>query len=104
MRSTQLARALPRAGHQTSRGKDEMLRLRSAPRCAVTLALLASAREVYAQSPAPAAPPPSPAAPASSVTTPPTLKLHGEATYPPEALKTRLEATVKLELDVDEAG
>jgi TonB family protein len=70
----------------------------------VTLALLASAREVYAQSPAPAAPPPSPAAPASSVTTPPTLKLHGEATYPPEALKTRLEATVKLELDVDEAG
>jgi TonB family protein len=38
------------------------------------------------------------------VTTPPTLRLHGEAVYPKEAAAQRLEATVGLTLLIDEAG
>ena len=71
--------------------------------CALSLALLASVRVSHAQPavvPADAGPPP----PAASVTTPPSLKVHGEASYPAEAAERRLEGTVGLELSVDETG
>ncbi|HLK38293.1 MAG TPA: TonB-dependent receptor [Polyangiaceae bacterium] len=35
---------------------------------------------------------------------PPALRTHAEATYPPEALRDRLEATVTLEVEIDEHG
>lgn len=44
-----------------------------------------------------------PIAPAESVT-PPTLRTRAEATYPPDALRDRLEGTVGLSVVVDETG
>src|SRR5215467_10333826 len=57
---------------------------------ATVAALLSGARPARAQEPAGA--------------TPPTLKTRVEAVYPPDALRDRAEATVGLELDVDENG
>ncbi len=45
-----------------------------------------------------------PGTPAANELTPPVLKTHPEASYPPEALQKRIEGNVGLELDVDEAG
>ncbi len=46
---------------------------------------------------------PPPAAQADAVT-PPVLRTRADATYPPDALRDRLEGTVGLELEVDERG
>ena len=42
--------------------------------------------------------------PTDASVSPPSLKTRVEAPYPPDALKNRVEATVGLELDVDESG
>ncbi len=70
--------------------------------CAVLVAGFVPARWAWAQEPAGGSAPlpadaPSPGAP-------PSLKTRVEAEYPPEALRDRVEATVGLELEVDEAG
>ncbi len=43
-------------------------------------------------------------APSSQNVAPPSLKQHGTATYPPAALRDRLEGTVGLELTIDDTG
>ena len=68
---------------------------------------LVSSRAAAAAPPAPEGAPAAPDAGKVSpepITSPPVLKTHPEAEYPPEALKQRLEATVGLELTVDEGG
>src|ERR1700691_1670134 len=45
-----------------------------------------------------------PSASQADAVTPPVLRTRAEATYPPDALRDRLEGTVGLELDVDERG
>jgi TonB family protein len=105
-----------------------MRTFRSVSSAGVSLVLLMSAHRVYAQPgvavasplpapPAPAMPPvaaPSPASPTPPAPTAPTpagptlvapsLKTHGDPVYPPEALASRLEGTVGLELELDATG
>jgi TonB family protein len=79
---------------------------RSIQTSAATVVLLAAARAAHAQpAPAPgsAAPAPPSAAPADEAT-PPVLRSRATAAYPPDALRDRLEATVPLEISVDENG
>ncbi|HEY1697445.1 MAG TPA: TonB-dependent receptor [Polyangiaceae bacterium] len=59
----------------------------------------ANAADAGADAPADAAPPPH-----EETLTPPVLRTRAEAVYPPDALRDRLEATVGLELTVDETG
>ena len=47
---------------------------------------------------------PAPAAPLADATTPPSLKEHPDAPYPPEALNQKVEGNVGLELDLDASG
>src|SRR5580698_11027525 len=44
------------------------------------------------------------AADRDSAVTPPSLKSHPDAVYPPDALRDRLEGSVGLEITVDESG
>jgi TonB family protein len=75
---------------------------------AFALALVGGGAVARAQGPsaptAPAPAAPAPAAPAPEPLTPPTLKEHPEAAYPPEALAKRLEGAVGLEVDLDAEG
>jgi TonB family protein len=58
-----------------------------------------------AASPPSATPPQqAPGSAAKAATSPPVLKTHPEAVYPPEAVKLHLEASVGLELTIDENG
>ena len=56
----------------------------------------------HAQAPAPAAE--APRAPEPEPMTPPSVKEHAEAPYPPEALAKRVEGAVGLEVDLDAGG
>jgi TonB family protein len=77
---------------------------RVAARSSAVLAL-ALGLAVPARAQGPSAPPaPEPAAPAPEPLTPPTLKDHPEAPYPPDALAKRLEGAVGVEVDLDAAG
>lgn len=67
------------------------------------LAIALASRDARALDPAGRdLPPPSPDA--SSTTSPPSLVSRAEAAYPPDALRDRVEATVGLEIEVDERG
>ncbi len=70
--------------------------------CGLPLTVLLSTRAAVAQPTEPDAgtTPPS----STDDLTPPALKTHPEAPYPPEALQQRLEGNVGLELTVDETG
>ncbi len=70
----------------------------------IVLAILLPWAGVAAAQPPPAPPPPPPVVVPPSVTTPPALRSRVEATYPAEALRDKLEATVGLELIIDENG
>ena len=73
--------------------------------CATGAVVLGSVSTVHAQSPAAQQAGARAAASASNhAVTPPDLRTRTEAQYPPEALHDRLEATVGLEIVVDEKG
>jgi TonB family protein len=64
------------------------------------VAALCSATPAMAQDPTGGAPPPV----ESDATTPPSLKMHPDPVYPPDALRDRVEGSVGLEITIDEAG
>lgn len=70
----------------------------------MTVAGLFAARVAYAQDPTGHDVTDAPAPDTNASTTPPALLTRVEATYPPDALRDRLEATVSLELQIDENG
>ncbi|HEY8926354.1 MAG TPA: TonB-dependent receptor [Polyangia bacterium] len=75
-------------------------------RLLIAAAVLAPARAGAEESGREPAAPPAPASPSSDAPelTPPSLKDHPGAPYPPEALRDKVEGNVGLELDVDAGG
>lgn len=80
------------------------MHLRIALGTASVLALLAIPRLAAAQDPTGGGAPPSGTDTSSGALTPPAIVKRVEATYPPEALKNKVSATVNLEIDIDESG
>src|ERR1700733_15126374 len=84
----------------TSRDLMERFRSTSSFAAVVWLGLIGVARAQPDPSGGDIPPPPARA----DAVTPPVLRTRAEATYPPDALRDRLEGTVGLELEVDERG
>ncbi len=67
------------------------------------LAAMLTATSARAQEPADAGPP-SPGATDADASTSPSLKVHADPIYPPDALRDRIEGTVGIEVTLDETG
>ena len=71
---------------------------------APSVAALLAASSARAQDPTGGGAPPAPDAGDRDAVTPPSLKAHPDAVYPPDALRDRIEGSVGLEITIDERG